>query len=62
MRCINTRPARPQSVDVLTALVALNTSENSLAEQIYLYQVALRNLEQAAGVFQEQRVLREKVK
>jgi outer membrane protein TolC len=51
-----------QSVDVLTALVALNTSENSLAEQIYLYQVALRNLEQAAGVFQEQRVLRDKVK
>ena len=50
------------SVDVLTALVTLNTSENSLAVQVYLYQVALRNLEEAAGVFQEQRVDREKVK
>jgi outer membrane protein TolC len=50
------------SVDVLVALVNLNTSENSLAEQVYLYQVALRNLEEAAGVFQQQRVLKEKVK
>ena len=50
------------SVDVLVALTSLNTSENALAEQIYAFQVALRNLEQAAGVFQEQRVLREKVK
>lgn len=50
------------SVDVLTALVNLNTSENSLAVQVYLYQVALRNLEEAAGVFQEQRVQQEKVK
>jgi hypothetical protein len=30
--------------------------------QVYLYQVALRNLEEAAGVFQEQRVQQEKVK
>ena len=50
------------SVDVLVALTALNTSENSLAVQVYAFQVALRNLEQAAGVFQEQRVLQEKVK
>jgi outer membrane protein TolC len=50
------------SVDVLTALVNLNTSENSLAEQIYLYQVALRDLEEAAGVFQQQRVLKVMVK
>jgi outer membrane protein len=50
------------SVDVLTALVNLNTSENSLDIQVYLYQVALRGLEQAAGVFQEQRVLRDIVK
>jgi outer membrane protein TolC len=50
------------SVDVLSALVNLNTSENSLAVQVYLYQVALRGLEQSAGVFQEQRVLREMVK
>lgn len=50
------------SVDVLTALVALNTSENSLAVQVYLYQVALRGLEQSAGVFQQQRVQKEMVK
>jgi outer membrane protein len=50
------------SVDVLSALVNLNTSENSLAVQIYLYQVALRGLEQSAGVFQQQRVLREMVR
>jgi len=49
------------SVDVLSALINLNTSENSLAVQIYAYQVALRNLEEAAGVFQEQRVLRDRV-
>jgi outer membrane protein TolC len=50
------------SVDVLVALVNLNTSENSLAEQIFQYQLALRNLEQAAGVFQQQRVQEVKVK
>jgi outer membrane protein TolC len=50
------------SVDVLVALTSLNTSENALAEQIYAFQVALRNLEQAAGVFQQQRVNRVKVK
>jgi outer membrane protein len=50
------------SVDVLTALINLNTSENSLEVQLYAYQVALRNLEAAAGVFQEERVQRDKVK
>ena len=50
------------SVDVLVALVNLNTSENSLAEETYLYQVALRDLEEAAGVFQQQRVDQVKVK
>jgi len=50
------------SVDVLTALINLNTSENSLEVQLYAYQVALRNLEAAAGVFQEARVLRDKIK
>jgi len=50
------------SVDVLTALVNLNNSENALGVQIYAYQVTLRNLEYAAGVFQEQRVQQEKVK
>jgi outer membrane protein len=50
------------SVDVLVALVALNTSENALVEQVYQYQVALRNLEESAGVFQQQRVVKEMVK
>ena len=50
------------SVDVLTALINLNTSENALAAQIYAYQVALRNLEEAAGVFQQERVMRDRVK
>jgi outer membrane protein TolC len=50
------------SVDVLTSLVNLNTSENSLAVQQYLYQVALRNIEQSAGVFQQGRVELNKVK
>jgi outer membrane protein TolC len=50
------------SVDVLTALINLNTSENSLEVQLYAYQVALRNLEAAAGVFQQERVQRDKVK
>jgi outer membrane protein TolC len=50
------------SVDVLSSLINLNTSENSLEVQVYAYQVALRNLEAAAGVFQQARVLRDKVK
>jgi outer membrane protein TolC len=44
------------SVDVLTALNDLNTARKDLAIQTYDYQVALRNLEQVAGVFQEPRV------
>jgi outer membrane protein TolC len=50
------------SVDVLVALVDLNTSENNLAVQINQYQVALRNLEEAVGVFQQQRVEKVQVK
>jgi outer membrane protein TolC len=50
------------SVDVLVALTSLNSSENALAVQVYAFQVALRNLEQAAGVFQQQRVQQAKVK
>ncbi len=50
------------SVDLLSALINLNTSENSLEVQVFAYQVALRNLEAAAGVFQQERVLRDKVK
>lgn len=50
------------SVDVLLALNTLNVSENALGVQAFAYQVALRNLEEAAGVFQQERVLREHVK
>jgi outer membrane protein TolC len=50
------------SVDVLVGLVNLNTSENSLNQEVFAFQVALRNLEQAAGVFQQQRVQQAKVK
>jgi outer membrane protein TolC len=50
------------SVDVLSALINLNTSENTLEVQVYAYQVALRNLEAAAGVFQQERVQRDKIK
>lgn len=50
------------SVDVLSALANLNVSENALNTGIFSYQVALRNLEQTAGVFQQERVQREKIK
>ena len=50
------------SVDVLTALNALNAARQNLAAQTYDYQVALRDLEQVAGVFQEDRVQRSKIR
>jgi outer membrane protein TolC len=56
------RAGTATSVDVLTALNDLNTSRKDLAVQIYDYQVALRNLEQVSGVFQEARVQRSKTK
>lgn len=50
------------SVDVLSALNDLNTARKDLAVQTYDYQVALRNLEQTSGVFQETRVQSSKLK
>jgi len=50
------------SVDVLSALNDLNTARKDLAVQTYGYQVALRNLEQTSGVFQETRVRNSKIK
>ncbi|HYR59324.1 MAG TPA: TolC family protein, partial [Chthoniobacteraceae bacterium] len=50
------------SVDVLTALNDLNTARKDLAIQTYDFQVALRNLEQVSGVFQEPRVQASKIK
>lgn len=48
------------AVDVLTGLNDLDVSRKDLAIQSYQYEVALRNLEQASGVFQEARVHRAK--
>ena len=56
------RAGTATSVDVLSALNDLNTARKDLAVQTYGYQVALRNLEQVAGVFQEPRVQRSKTK
>ena len=44
------------SVDVLTALNDLNTARKDLALQINSLQVALRKLDQAKGIFQQERV------
>lgn len=46
------------NVDVLSALNDLNTARSDLNRQTYTYQVALRNLEQVTGIFQERRVER----
>jgi hypothetical protein len=40
----------------------LNTARKDLALQTYGYQVALRDLEQVSGVFQEERVRRSKIR
>jgi outer membrane protein len=50
------------NVDVLSALNDLNISRQDLAAQRYDYQVALRNLDRAAGSFQEGRVRRAKLR
>jgi outer membrane protein TolC len=55
------RAGTATSVDVLTALTDLNAARRDLAVQIYQYQVALRNLEQASGVFQDSRVNKAKI-
>jgi outer membrane protein TolC len=46
------------AVDVLSGLNDLDASRRDLAIQSYQYEVALRNLEQVTGVFQEDRVHR----
>jgi outer membrane protein TolC len=55
------RAGTATSVDVLTALNDLNNARKDLAVQTYGFQVALRNLEQVTGVFQEARVQRSKI-
>jgi len=55
------RAGTATSVDVLTALNDLNNARKDLAVQTYGFQVALRNLEEVTGVFQEVRVQRSKI-
>ncbi|MBP7950284.1 MAG: TolC family protein [Verrucomicrobiales bacterium] len=50
------------SVDVLSALSQLNVSRQDLSAETYDYQVALRSLDRVAGVFQEARVQRTKLR
>ena len=59
---IQYRAGTATSVDVLSALNDLNTARKDLAVQTYDYQVALRNLEQTSGVFQQPRVQSSKIK
>lgn len=56
------RAGTATSVDVLTSLNDLHTARKDFAVQTYAYQVALRNLEQTSGVFQESRVNQLKVR
>lgn len=56
------RAGAATSVDVLTSLNDLNTARKDFAVQTYAYQVALRNIEQVTGVFQERRVHQAKVR
>ena len=58
---IQYRSGSAKSVDVLSALNDLNMARKDLAVQTYDFQVALRNLEQTSGVFQEARVQRSKI-
>lgn len=50
------------SLDAQTALRDLNNSRTSLTNQIYDYQIALRNLKRAEAVFQKARVEKSKIK
>jgi len=56
------RSGEATSVDVLSALNDLNTARSDLNRQTYTYQVALRNLEQVTGTFQDRRVNQLKVR
>lgn len=50
------RAGTATSLDVLSALNDLNASRRDLTVQTYAYQVALRNLEQVSGVFEQKRI------
>ena len=54
------RAGTATSVDVLSALNDLNIARRDSTTQNYDYQIALRNLEQVTGVFQNERVSRVK--
>ena len=56
------RAGSSTSLDVLSALNELNVSRRDLSIQTYTYQIALRNLEQVSGVFQQQRVDQVKIR
>jgi outer membrane protein TolC len=59
---IQYRAGTATSTDLLAALNDLNTARIDLTTETYDYQVALRNLEEVAGVFQEPRVQKVKVR
>jgi len=50
------------SVDVQVALRQLNSSKATLTTEIYDYQVALRDLQRAAGLFQSDRIMKTHLK
>jgi outer membrane protein TolC len=50
------RAGTSTSIDVLNALDSLNAARRDLATESYDYQVALRNIEETTGVFQQQRI------
>jgi outer membrane protein TolC len=50
------RAGTSTSIDVLNALNSLNTARRDLATNTYDFQVALRNIEETTGVFQQQRI------
>jgi outer membrane protein TolC len=59
---IQYRAGTATSTDLLSALNDLNTARIDLTTETYDYQVALRNLEEVAGVFQEPRVQKSKIR
>jgi outer membrane protein TolC len=59
---IQYRAGTATSTDLLSALNDLNTARIDLTTETYDYQVALRDLEEVAGVFQEPRVQQSKVR
>jgi len=49
------------SLDAQTALRDLNTAQTTLTNQVYNYQIALRDLKRAEAAFQKERVEKSKV-